>query len=117
MKEIVMRNIYNDIKEISSRYLQEESWLGNDPNKCSSYTEVMCRLFDDNRVEDFLKSTVLEIGFSQELILVFNKLVIKLNNYSELQPDSEIINDPRWEEIRKIAEKVIVLWDNEKCNI
>lgn len=117
MKKIVSKNIYKDIKEISSRYLQEESWLGNDPNKCSSFTEVMCRLFDDNRVDDFLRSTVHEIGFSQEIILVLKELVIKLNNYSELQTDSEIINDPKWEDIRKIARKVIALWDNEKYNI
>lgn len=117
MNKIIFNNIYKDIQEISSRGLQEELWLGKNPDKCSSFTEVMCRLFDDNNFEDFLNSSVYEIGFSPEIIDEIKVLSVKLENYSELSTDAEIINDPKWEEVRKKAQEVTYLWNKENPNL
>lgn len=117
MNKIIFNNIYEDILEISKREFQEELWLGKNPKKCSSFTEVMCRLFDDNSFEDFLNSSVYEIGFSPEIISELKILHAKLENYSELSSDAEIINDSKWEEVRKKAQNVILLWNKENPNL
>lgn len=117
MNKIIFNNIYEDVLEISSRKLQDELWLGKNPKKCSSFTEVMCRLFDDNNFENFINFSVYEIGFSPKLIEELKLLSVKLDNYLELIDDEKIINDPNWEEVRKVAKKVIALWDKEKSII
>lgn len=117
MNKIIFNNIYEDILEISRRELQEELWLGKNPEKCSSYTEVMCRLFDDNNFENFINFSVYEIGFSPQLIEKLKLLSIKLDNYRELIDDEKIINDPKWEEIREVAKKVIALWNKDESII
>lgn len=116
MNKTVLNNIYEDIVEISCKSLQTEIWLGKNPNRCSSFTEVMCRLFDDNNFIDFLNHSVYELDFSVEIIYLLKALFDKLENYSELATDEEIINDPNWEEIGNIASEIVALWDKEKYN-
>ena len=73
MKNTILQNIYNEILEISNKDIQEESWLGKNPNKSSSYAEVMCRLFDDNNFTYFINTDAMDVGFSLETL---QKLVI-----------------------------------------
>ena len=53
--EQIIKNIYSDILELSDLELQKKLWLNenNETGLISSYTELMCRLFDDNKIEDF----------------------------------------------------------------
>lgn len=111
--DIITKNIYDDISELSNLSLQRKLWLNenNDTGLISSYVEVMCRLFDDNGVDRFIDVTASKIGMSSELISELNRLRDLLENYKEKETDEEIINDPEWKKIVEQANIVIKEWD------
>lgn len=107
----IIENIYNDILEISDIKFQEKAWLQNSENVCSSFTEVMCRLFDDNNFDLFVDVNAKIIGFDSTLISELEILRRLLNSYKEKNNDSDIIQDPKWLVIVAQAKVVIALWD------
>jgi len=111
---MTVTNIYNDILEISDVKFQEKAWLQNNRDVCSSYTEVMCRLFDDNDFDLFLESGARKKGFDNILILELIKLRELLNSYVEKSNDSEIIIDPKWLAIVSQAKCVLALWNKSR---
>lgn len=113
--DIITKNIYDDINELSSLSLQRQLWLNENNNTglISSYVEVMCRLFDDNGVEGFIDVTASKIGMSNELISELNRLRILLKSYKEKGSDAEIINDPEWKKIVEQAKIVIEEWNKK----
>lgn len=112
--EIFINNILEDIKELSDLNLQRKLWLNenNDTGLISSYVEVMCRLFDDNKFDDFINLIAPKVGLSQELIFELNKLRYLLDNYTEKETDEQIINDPEWKIIVLQAKNVLKEWNN-----
>jgi hypothetical protein len=113
MKDLIIENIYNKIKELSDRELQKKLWLNehNDTGLISSYIELMNGLFDDYDFNGFVNKTAREYGLSDTTILELNELRIMLNNYQEKETDKEIINDPKWEKIVIQAKNVLKLWN------
>lgn len=109
----IVKNIYDDIVELSDLSLQKKLWLNenNDTGLISSYTEVMCRLFDDNDFDDFVRRTARKIGLPVALIFELNILSTLLNDYNEKKSDAKIIMDPKWNQIVEQAQKVIKKWD------
>ena len=111
--DITTGHIYNDILELSDLGLQRKLWLNenNDTGLISSYVEVMCRLFDDNRFDDFIDNRASTLGLSNSTIFELNKLRESLNNYHEKETDEEIIGDSKWAEVVEQAKKVIHEWN------
>jgi hypothetical protein len=105
-------NIYSDIEELSDKSFQEKVWLGKNDKYVSSFVEVMCRLFDDNRFEDeFWKEENLQgLNFTPQLLMELKLLKEMLNSYEEKPTDIEILNDPKWDKIIAQAKKVKSLW-------
>ncbi len=103
------------VKELSDVSLQRQLWL-NESNKMglvSSYSELMCSLFDDFGFEDFVDNRATKIGLSDPLILELSKLRSLLNSYVEKESDEAIINDPAWGKNVEQANVVIAKWDKE----
>ncbi len=113
--KIIIKNILNDIFEISNINLQRKLWLNenNDTKKISSYVELMCRLFDDNNFEEFTEIEIYKLGYSKRLCIELNKLKELLNSYQEQKTDEEIIIDPKWLEIVNQAKLVLALLPND----
>jgi hypothetical protein len=114
MDKMIIQNIYNDIMELADKKNQEKLWLSRSQSNISSYSELMCRLFDDNDFDDFLKTYALKIGLSTKLLKELFDLQSKLNNYSGENNLSKILNDPKWNEIIQQAQLVVKLWKKEK---
>jgi hypothetical protein len=110
--DITLKNIIDDINELSDINLQRKLWLNENNNTgfISSYAELMCRLFDDNGFDTFIDKAASKIGMSNELILALNKLRSCLKNYKEKDSDEEIINDLEWKKIVKQAQIVVKKW-------
>ncbi|WP_343704734.1 hypothetical protein [Chitinophaga sp.] len=108
----ISKYIYNKIIELSNTSLQRKLWLNenNDTGLISSYTELMCTLFDDYQFDDFVDKISFELKLSNTLIWELKKLRESLNNYDAKDTDEEIINDPKWGEIVGQAQKVIEKW-------
>ncbi len=108
---IIKRNIYNDILEISDIGKQKEYWFGKNEQHISSFVEVMNRLFDDNSFDLFVDIKAREKGFSEHLISLLEIFLDELNNYQEKESDEEIIKDPKWQSISMLAKKIIDKWN------
>ena len=67
-------------------------------------------MFDDNDLDNFIDSSALENGFSAKIVSELSLLRNKLNEYEEKETDGDIINDPKWREIAKQANKIIEAW-------
>ncbi|MCC6837193.1 MAG: hypothetical protein IT234_01530 [Bacteroidia bacterium] len=109
-------NIYYNFVELSDVDLQKKLWLNeqNNSNQISSFTELYCRLFDDNDFDGFIISAKLNNVFSKNLLEQIIHLREMLNNYNEKETDREIINDPEWSKIVTHAKLVIENWNKEK---
>jgi len=96
------------IGKIADRTYQERTWFGAD-NRMSSPEELYCELFDDLLYDDFLEAG--EIMLSEQQKAQGRVLKQALEDYSaELgdTPDPHlVINDPRWEAIRKAADSFL----------
>lgn len=99
--------------ELSDLNLQRKLWLNenNDTGLISSYTELMCSLFDDFNFDDFIDNRASKIGLSNSVIFELNKLRELLNNYTEKDLDEEIIDDPEWGNVVEQAKTVIRKWN------
>lgn len=111
--EQTIKNIYNDILEMSDLELQKKLWLNqnNDTGLISSYTELMCRLFDDNDIESFINKEAIEKGLPEKIIIEIRLLKRLLNSYNEKQSDQEILEDPEWHNIMEQAKMVLKVWN------
>lgn len=111
--DVITKNIYDDIIELSDLNLQRKLWLNekNDTGLISSHVEVMCRLFDDYQFDDFVDKASSEVGLSENTIRELKKLRGLLNNYNEKESDEEIINDPEWGKIAEQAKMVLKEWN------
>jgi len=109
----VIENIYRMIVELANLSLQRKLWLNenNDTGFISSYSELMCSLFDDFSFDDFIANGAIKTGLSNSVIFELNKLRELINNYNEKESDGEIINDPEWKKIVEQAKIVIKEWD------
>ena len=111
--KIVERNIFLNVLELSDIEFQKKAWFGQYKNYVSSYSELMCQLFDDNMYgELFIKQYAESLGYSLSFVKKLQTLSLKLKNFNkdELLSDIEIINDPSWHEISKIAKVIIQEW-------
>src|SRR5262245_31122791 len=94
--DIWVKNIYFNVLELSDLEKQKTLWLGRDADHTSSYVEIMCRLFDDNKFDNFIDTDGVKAGVSQEVIVALDRLRMLLNDYKEKDTDAEILADPKW---------------------
>ena len=65
----VICDIYERIQEASDKKLQMRGWIeGSIPNYFSSYSELICSLFDDRNFDFFVDNDVARLKFGEELI-------------------------------------------------
>lgn len=113
VNEFVLRNIYNNIEELSDPDLQYKVWIKAEiPDHISSYTELRCSLFDSNDYEGFITRDVKEFDLKEEFIHKLIELNVVLKGYEDKgKTELEIINDPVWRDISKVAKEVKTLWE------
>lgn len=104
-------NLLFDLTELSDPALQRKRWLSNDPMEISSYVELMCRLFDDNHLEQFIASPDPGSRISAQTLKGLTDLKNCLELYPEKETDEEILNDPAWIQITLQASRVLRSWE------
>lgn len=104
-------SIKDCLSEMSDLKYQHIVWLGHDPLIVSSFTELMCRLYDDFTFKDFIKIIPLK-SFNPDLVKRLNDLDSKIESFNK-SPASEkdditIINDPAWIDIANDAKDILL---------
>lgn len=104
----IQRQIFIEVSIIADRDLQVKLWLeGGFPDFISSYSEVQ-NMLDDLGFEDFLNNNKFIDGYAAEIQIDLIELNRLLFNYDDTdKSDKEIINDPKWDRIVKLASVVI----------
>lgn len=105
MNKQIALNILNDFEELSNLELQSELWL-NGVKGQSSYTELMCRLFDEDCLEIYVERNF----FSEEIREKLSSLINKLNHFDgdSMEQDAILIST-EWIGISENAAKLLPL--------
>ena len=97
--------IKDTVRHIADKAYQERSWLGRG-TEVDSPEEMFCRLFDDLDFEGFLKAE--DVPLTADQRMRGRLLSYKMNDYASRTPKllnaTEVLKDPRWEEIRAAAD-------------
>ena len=106
--EVWLSRIKEAVSAIADRDYQQRAWFESGP-EVSSPVEMYCNLFDDFDYGNFLCSP--QVGLTDEQKDLGTTLKEKMDAYSALigdQPDpSDVIDDPRWDEIRQAAQRLL----------
>lgn len=63
-KNLWIHNILNCVKKIANRDYQERAWLRHEVHWPCSFEEMMCSLFDDCSIKEFMNEKVNEFDLS-----------------------------------------------------
>jgi hypothetical protein len=105
------------LERIADRRYQELVWFDRPredwKDEVSNPNELIALLFDDWQFEDFVSSPL--IGLSSEEQQEAQPFVRAVREFSRLTPQPwdhrEIIDNPRWQEIRTVAQRVLGVLD------
>jgi hypothetical protein len=97
------------IRKLSNTEYQERVWARGDGPEIDSIGEAYCHLFDDLEFHDFLSRCEETDFISAAQVTALDDLRNRLNafEYDEDLPDAEIIKDPRWQDIREMANEAL----------
>lgn len=106
--EVWRKNIKKSVSNIADRDFQASAWFGSG-EKISSPDEIYNTLLEDFTFDDFLAST--EVNLTEEQRRLGFSLRRALDKYSsgqtELPEPSDMIDDPEWEKVRKVAREFL----------
>jgi hypothetical protein len=73
--------------------------------------EYICRLFDDDRIEEFARSLAGYYGLNEFAVAQLRAFCSAVAEYSRSLPngigEAEVVTDPRWATIRQLAKAVV----------
>ena len=106
----ILKGFLGVIYNISDAEYQERIWVKGLGPECSNFDETMCNFFDDYNAEEIVINYK-DYGISQKQYKVLLNFFNILNEYSDNTPeivnDKEVLENPEWAKIRKIAKKVL----------
>jgi len=116
--------IEESLEEMSDLRYQYDVWVLNKiPNIFTSFTELICVLYDDTDFEGFLDKVRKHNPQSKFLVSALN-LDTKLNQFLALKPirnpnndDRLVINDPEWHKIVELAKHALADLQAERQDI
>lgn len=107
------QRVYGAIRDISDIEFQKRAWLSNG-NEVSSFSEIICTLYDDSFFDEFLEENDLTSkNIDYDIILEMKLLKHMLDLYDSSNDESIILRDPQWHAIVEQAKKIIELHDKK----
>jgi hypothetical protein len=110
-KDVWQQKLLSAIKEIADKRYQDNVWLEKNPMKCSSYTEAICRLFDDFDLDGYLKKYCQQKNFNDEPCHLLQDLRDILTKFDAtlVNPvsDIDILKHPKWKLVIAKAQHVL----------
>lgn len=115
-----MKGILSVIESISNVPFQQKAWVENKVHPYAFFEESMHQLFDDYELSDVLDNYE-SYDISNEQYKILNKFYEVLDRYSDEKMSwlqtvdpKEILADPRWHEIQKMAKEVLEAFNYRK---
>lgn len=94
------------LRRIADEAYQNESWFGHG-KESSSPDEMMCQIFDDVSIVSFIESKDIDISkLAKSAVAEFISAIQEFSDATPVHLDpAEVINDGRWQIIRKLAQR------------
>ena len=106
----ILNELLGVIYNISDVEYQERVWVKGLGPECSSFEETMCNFFDDYNAEEIV-GNYKDYGVAQKqfkiLLKFYNMLRYYSDKTSEIVNNQEVLSDPEWHKIQKMAKKVL----------
>jgi len=117
-KNLWIKNILGSLQRIANRDYQERAWRRNEVYYPCSFEEMMCKLFDDSCLNEFINEKADEFGLSlkqktalSDFVYAIDKYIDNTEIYTINAPfcidESKVLDDPEWHKIQKMAQKVL----------
>lgn len=105
-----LKDLCDVIREISDAEYQQRIWIDVEGPEVGSFSEAINKFFDDCNVDLLIATAIEEKRLKQTQIQKLQGLRDALDRYISLQEsddDLEVINDPRWAQIRQQASETL----------
>ncbi len=113
IEEEILKGILSVIENISNAQFQQEAWVNNKVHPYAFFEESMHQLFDDYEFSEVLNNYK-TYKISNDQYKILDRFYVLLDQYSDEKMSwlqtvdpKEILIDPRWHEIQKMAKKVL----------
>ena len=112
----MLKGFLENIACISDERYQAKTWIRAEGPECDDIDDSICDFFDDG---DLLFKKHKDFGISEiqykKLMLLYQKLRVFADTYDVYNPykcTEKLIQLPQWQEIRDLAKKVLVAFNN-----
>lgn len=96
---LILPGVIAALTELSDRETQDRLWVHGGPEGMSSFTEAICRVFDDAGV-----TRAIDAGRLKEPLLgLFHELDALIDKIPENVPPEEIIEHPAMPDVRRVS--------------
>jgi len=100
------------VNEISDAEFQDSVWLRHNLSVQSSFTEVVCGLYDDFNFEQYIEELKYS-GVNQSLLTPIEEFKTSMDRFLETKDstdicDKAILSDPQWHKVRESAVKASI---------
>lgn len=123
-KNIWIHNILSCIKKFANLDYQKRAWVQCEIHWPCDFGEIMCSLFDDSGIEDFIANAN-ALGLSRKQKHRLSKFVLALDRYADKADiyfprsppkidSAKVLSDPEWHKIQKMAQKVLDAFEDMK---
>src|SRR5438270_7565100 len=106
-------SLFEGLRQLASRDLQEALWLNRKDNRMSSFTEAMSYVFDDAGIARAIEVGYLQKNFSSALCKKMDELRRLLHKVPENASPRDIILHPKMHAIRVLAAELIDMFSAE----
>ena len=105
------------VKKIGDPFYQERVWVKHLGPECDCFAHTTCKFFDVYEVfeADYEKGGK-DYGISKQWFALIQELFQKFKEYALIAPDEDvtIVKDPKWQEVRTLAQHVYEKLKNTK---
>ena len=105
----VCKFIESCLKELSDKELQEHEWLYDDGDSSAEFVEVVCQLFDDSGLGDYLDAKSGDIILSKDLDIIMRELDSILRAIDSKIGAKNILTHPNWSKVLGLSSQALTL--------
>ena len=120
VEEEVLKGVLAVIENILNAHFQQKAWIEKNTTPYDFFEETMHRLFDDYELAEMVRNYK-AYGISNEQYHLLNTFYEILDQYSdekmswlETVNPKEILADPKWHKIQKMAKKILKVFNYQK---
>lgn len=107
--KLILKDTMDGLDELSNPILQRKLWIGDDKESMSSFTEVICEIFDDSGLSRAIESNYVPEPFLSQ----FLKLGELVREIPEDDYPEEIMKHPKMNSVKIISLDILKLIHSE----